>query len=254
MHDEVVETVRNALTTGELGSLGGALAGDVRWYGSAPGGGCRSRDEVLVALGRALADAGPRLSKIEVAGDRLVLRLDVPRHDGDNSVWFVLTLDSGGRIAEIQDYSTEAAVEHDAAVRAGDPPPASPVSGLVPFVHVAYVERSIAFYRLLGFEAEDTYAPDGRPVWAALRSEDARLMVAEAGTPIRARDQAVLFYLYARDLDALRDYLVAHGATPGEIVDGTPGPRQEMRVTDPDGYYLMVAQVDDETILGTATT
>ncbi|MFZ1925199.1 MAG: hypothetical protein WAU42_03550 [Solirubrobacteraceae bacterium] len=30
----------------------------------------------------------------------------------------------------------------------------------------------------------------------------------------------------------------------GEIEDGSPGPRQEMRVTDPDGYVLMVAQIE----------
>ncbi|MGH2988028.1 MAG: hypothetical protein ACRDLO_15270 [Solirubrobacterales bacterium] len=41
---------------------------------------------------------------------------------------------------------------------------------------------------------------------------------------------------------------VAHGLTPGEIVDGSPGPRHEMRVTDPDGYCLMLAQLDDETV------
>jgi hypothetical protein len=58
----------------------------------------------------------------------------------------------------------------------------------------------------------------------------------------------VLFYLYALDLVGLRDHLVARGLTPGEIVDGRPGPRREMRVTDPDGYCLMVAQVDDESI------
>jgi len=26
--------------------------------------------------------------------------------------------------------------------------------------------------------------------------------------------------------------------------DGSPGPREEMRVTDPDGYVLMIAQID----------
>jgi hypothetical protein len=120
----------------------------------------------------------------------------------------------------------------------------------VPFLHVADVERSIAFYRLLGFEQDDCYAPAGRPVWASLRSEAARLMVGEADAPINPHEQAVLFYLYARDLAGVRDYLVANGVAPGQIVDGTPGPRQEMRITDPDGYCLMVAQIDDQTIIG----
>src|SRR5207302_10231720 len=31
----------------------------------------------------------------------------------------------------------------------------------------------------------------------------------------------------------------------GEIEDGSPGPSQEMRVIDPDGYLLVVARVDE---------
>ena len=36
--------------------------------------------------------------------------------------------------------------------------------------------------------------------------------------------------------------LRASGAEPSEIADGSPGPREEMRVDDPDGYCLMSAQ------------
>jgi hypothetical protein len=75
-------------------------------------------------------------------------------------------------------------------------------------------------------------------------------MVAEADAPINPQEQAVLFYLYAHDLTGLRDYLVANGVAPGQIVDGTPGPRHETRITDPDGYCLMAAQIDDQTIIG----
>jgi hypothetical protein len=41
--------------------------------------------------------------------------------------------------------------------------------------------------------------------------------------------------------------MLANGVDAGEIVDGTPGPRQEMRVDDPDGYCLMIAQITEET-------
>jgi hypothetical protein len=44
----------------------------------------------------------------------------------------------------------------------------------------------------------------------------------------------------------LRDQLVAAGVSAGPIVDRTPGPRQQMELTDPDGYTVMVAQVEDE--------
>ena len=71
-------------------------------------------------------------------------------------------------------------------------------------------------------------------------------MLARADAPVDHRVQAVLFYLYADDLAGLRDHLVAHDVVVSEIGDGTPGPKQEMRVEDPDGYVLMIAQIEDE--------
>jgi len=122
-------------------------------------------------------------------------------------------------------------------------PPEQGVSWLVPFVHVADVERSIAFYYHLGFTVASVYKYKGRPAWAALRSEGAELMVT-TGDPIDQGDQGVLFYLYSRNLPALREQLLDAGIDAGEIVDATPGPKQEMRLTDPDGYVLMVAQIE----------
>jgi uncharacterized glyoxalase superfamily protein PhnB len=123
-------------------------------------------------------------------------------------------------------------------------PPAQRVSGLVPFVHVEDVERSIAFYEHLGFILTSVYKYKGRPVWAELRSKAAELMVSTDGDPIDPSGQGVLFYLYSDDLPALREQLVTRGIDVGEIVDGTPGPKQEMRLADPDGYVLMVAQTE----------
>ena len=123
-------------------------------------------------------------------------------------------------------------------------PPAQRVNGLVPFVHVEDVERSIVFYYHLGFIVESVYKYRGRPVWAALRSEGAALMVTTDGASIDPAGQGVLFYLYSSNLAALREQLLADGIEVGEIADGTPGPRQEMQLTDPDGYVLMVAQVE----------
>jgi catechol 2,3-dioxygenase-like lactoylglutathione lyase family enzyme len=114
-------------------------------------------------------------------------------------------------------------------------------------VHAADVERSVAFYRHLGFAPVDTYKPGGELVWAFVQVEQAQLMLARADAPMDHREQAVLFYLYTHDLAGLRDQLVARGLAPGEIVDGCPGPRREMRVADPDGYVLMIAQIGAET-------
>jgi catechol 2,3-dioxygenase-like lactoylglutathione lyase family enzyme len=123
-------------------------------------------------------------------------------------------------------------------------PPEQRVNRLVPFVHVEDVERSIAFYYHLGFIVASVYKYKGRPVWAALRSEGAELMLTTDGDSIDPNGQGVLFYLYSSNLTALREQMLADGIDVGEIADGTPGPRQEMRLTDPDGYVLMVAQVE----------
>jgi catechol 2,3-dioxygenase-like lactoylglutathione lyase family enzyme len=118
------------------------------------------------------------------------------------------------------------------------------VRDLIPFVHVADVPRSIAFYELLGFELRDTHEHHGRLDWAALESGDARLMLARASAPIERDRQAVVFYLYAEDLAELRDHLLANGVAVGEIVDGSPGPAREVGFADPDGWCLMVAEIE----------
>jgi hypothetical protein len=122
-------------------------------------------------------------------------------------------------------------------------PPEQRVKGLIPFVHVEDVERSIEFYYHLGFIVVSLYKYRRQPVWAELQSDGAELMVSTDGDAIDPAGQGVLFYLYSSNLPALREQILAEGIDVGEIVDGTPGPKQEMRLTDPDGYVLMVAQI-----------
>ena len=116
------------------------------------------------------------------------------------------------------------------------------VSDLIPFVQVADVNRSIAFYELLGFQVSDTHVHDGKLDFAALESAQARIMLARADGRIDPGEQGVLFYLYVEDLDTYRRQISANGVSAGPIVDGTPGPDREMGLCDPDGYCLMVAE------------
>lgn len=67
-------------------------------------------------------------------------------------------------------------------------------------------------------------------------------MVADTEEPAGPVVQGVQFYLYTDDLDGLREHLRANGVHPIGIADGSPGPRRELRVDDPDGYWLMVAE------------
>jgi hypothetical protein len=118
------------------------------------------------------------------------------------------------------------------------------VNRLVPFVKVPDVERSVAFYQHLGFVLGDSAQYGGHLSWAALSSDTAEIMFEGTNETIEPDRQGVLFYLYSPDLASLRDHLVAAGIDTGEIEDGTPGPTEEMRVIDPDGYTLMIAQID----------
>src|SRR4051794_16561878 len=88
----------------------------------------------------------------------------------------------------------------------------SPVSGLVPMIPVADLERSIAFYRLLGFEVGNRVPQQGSIQWAWLYAPNApdwrrgpNLMLNRSECTRTASDTAVVIYLYAPNLVELRD-------------------------------------------------
>lgn len=113
---------------------------------------------------------------------------------------------------------------------------------LVPMISVADVERSIAFYGLLGFELGNIFAPSdaAKPTWAWLRSGDAQLMLAAASQPLSADQQSVLFYIYTDDVASAHAALTDKGLNPGPITTPFYAPRGEFQLVDPDGYVLMI--------------
>jgi catechol 2,3-dioxygenase-like lactoylglutathione lyase family enzyme len=109
---------------------------------------------------------------------------------------------------------------------------------------VADVARSIAFYEQLGFEVANTVDHGGRLSWAMLKSGDATIMFSIASDPVVASQQAVLFYLYTADVSATHAELRRRGVAVGEITRPFYMPKGEVRVEDPDGYVLLIGQVD----------
>jgi catechol 2,3-dioxygenase-like lactoylglutathione lyase family enzyme len=131
-----------------------------------------------------------------------------------------------------------------------DPAPTvAPVSALVPMLHVADVERSVEFYRLLGFEVGNYVPPTGIKAWVWLYAPQAadwkrgpNLMLTRSECAIDAQAQDALFYLYARDLRSLHSTLVQNGINASAISYPEYLPAGEFRIEDPDGYTLMIAQ------------
>jgi hypothetical protein len=117
------------------------------------------------------------------------------------------------------------------------------VTGLVPMAHVADVQRSADFYKLLGMEMGGRLKnPAGELQWAWLACEHAQLMVTRATAPVTASQQAVLFYLYSPNLVALRDSLLANGVKVSEITYPEYMLKGEICIEDPDGYCLLIGQ------------
>ena len=129
-----------------------------------------------------------------------------------------------------------------------------PVTGLVPMIPVIDVERSIDFYKLLGFAVGNRVPREGRMDWVWLYSPSAanwrrgpNLMLSRSEDAIDPAMRRVLFYFYATDLVALRGELARAGRNPGPIKYPEYLPKGELAIQDPDGYCLMLAQNDHDT-------
>ena len=114
---------------------------------------------------------------------------------------------------------------------------------LVPLAYVAEVERSLAFYCKLGL-AVSGRTQDGNIDFAGLRIEDGRtvLMLSRGQKKLLPHQQRVIFYLYTRDLKALRERLVADGIEVSPIVKREYMERGEVELKDPDGYTVLIGE------------
>jgi catechol 2,3-dioxygenase-like lactoylglutathione lyase family enzyme len=117
--------------------------------------------------------------------------------------------------------------------------------GLVPYAHVANVNRSIEFYRKLGFEIANSHPSDSpAPIWVWLHAGGANLMLHHSDEPVIASQQSIFFYLYVEDVATFRDTVTASGIDAGPLQHPFYLPLGEFSVHDPDGYAVMIAQHD----------
>lgn len=253
---ELLHRAWEAMRKGDFAVLEDSLAEDAMWRSVEEGPtNCEGRGTIIEVMSRNLA--GRLRGSIEETiqtGPRVLVafRPEQPSNAGsrplDAGIAYMVVTISDGKIVELKgcadrvSATTYAQTLPEAVVE----PPQQRVNRLVPFVKVTDVERSVGFYHHLGFTEQSVFKYRDRMSWAALESDGAEVMFEGTSDPIDHERQGVLFYLYSSDLAALREQLIAAGIEASEIEDGSPGPREEMRVTDPDGYVLMVAQIESE--------
>jgi hypothetical protein len=113
---------------------------------------------------------------------------------------------------------------------------------LVPLASVKSVARSIEFYQKLGFVVGNTHTPKGaaEPSWVWLKCGKTQLMFDQTSDPIDSDERPIMFYVYCDDVAGFRTKLLESGVEAGPITYPFYAPRGEFRVTDPDGYAVMI--------------
>lgn len=112
---------------------------------------------------------------------------------------------------------------------------------IVPLVYVSDITASRTFYgKGLGFDAADTWEPEGRLNWCRMQRGDASIMLQQDGDedpPADQRGKGVAFFFICRDAGAVYDEITARGieASPPEVAFYA---MKQTFITDPDGYKL----------------
>ena len=116
-------------------------------------------------------------------------------------------------------------------------------------LHVAEIERSIRFYRKLGFQLVDVEGGEGCPLgWARMNTADGSaimLLRGEDEHPVKPELQGIMLVLYTAELPALREQLVAAGEKPTGIERPPWMPSGHIMLRDPDGHAVGINQWGD---------
>ncbi len=118
------------------------------------------------------------------------------------------------------------------------------LSRMVALIPVSDVDRSIAFYKQLGFTIGNQIDNEGKTGWAWIDNGTTALMLASAeATPAPSSQQ--MFYFYGASVLEMWKELTAAGIKCSPIETPFYAPQGEFRVDDPDGYILMFTHDDD---------
>src|SRR4051794_16030782 len=115
------------------------------------------------------------------------------------------------------------------------------VRACTPVLYVTDLARSARFYQLLGY-AEQASGQDSEWAYRYLKTGACGLLLA-AGTTVARQTGPVTLYLQVHDADAVAGELRAAGVPVEHLGHPDHAPGGELKVTDPDGYVLLLGQV-----------
>lgn len=116
------------------------------------------------------------------------------------------------------------------------------VIAVTPVIQVDDAARSVAFYEKLGFEVVSSFQADRHSAWTLLRAGAAELMLESAVEVVDTEAQGIFLYLYTPDVSALYAELERLGLNPSGLHNPPYMPAGEFRLSDPDGYTLLIGQ------------
>lgn len=110
-----------------------------------------------------------------------------------------------------------------------------------PLLYAQDMERSLAFYRDLGFTLTNRWAPEGKLSWCSLAMEGAQLMLQLAEpedlTHLRRGHSDVALFFLCEDVDALYERMRHRGVDAKPPTEAFYGMRQ-LTLIDPDGRRI----------------
>jgi catechol 2,3-dioxygenase-like lactoylglutathione lyase family enzyme len=115
------------------------------------------------------------------------------------------------------------------------------VQSIVAVTYVRDLDRSRAFYEILGFHQESS-GKAAASAWSALRSDGNSVVLTATQPPLEVPRLPLLFYFYYADLSAVVDAVRAAGVTAAHLGYPPHALGGEVKLLDPDGNTVLLGQ------------
>ncbi len=112
---------------------------------------------------------------------------------------------------------------------------------MIAATYVRDIDKSRAFYELLGFQ-EHSSGQAATSAWCALEHGTTQVLLASTTPPLGIPGLPLLFYFFFEDVDAVVTALTAASVPADQVGNPPHALGGEFRLTDPDGNTVLLGQ------------